>query len=405
MDMMVQLEGAPGGGAGAPRPRRGPTGPYLESFIQRMNVPMFAVRVLSRDPLDVAFSASNDALNAVAGVAPGALVGRRPTEALPPRVAAAVLENYRTCLDGGEAITYEEAFEGLHGERWFQTTLSPWIGATGQVEAIVGTPVDITAWKARAAGDARRISQLTRLNDEVRTFASMAAHDVRGPLGTIESLTDLIADGLGAVDDTKRALVDACGDTARSARGQMDELLRHAAALTVEETPASEFDLDRVCSDIASLIDPEGRIEIDWPEACIEADGVALQLILRNLMSNAVRFCRARVSVALDLPCGPGALGAFTVADDGPGFPEGVDPFVGDTTLARHRTARGFGLQAARYLVEARGGTIGVMREVEGGAVRFTLPVRRLAPEVCEAMDQPASEGPGDGAGAAAQGG
>ena len=387
MDMTAQFEGPPDPGAEALRPRRGPSGPYLESFIQRMSVPMFAVRVLSREPLDVAFSASNDALNTVAGVAPGALVGRRPTEALPPRVAAAVLENYRTCLEGGEAITYEEAFEGLHGERWFQTTLSPWIGASGRVEAIVGTPVDVTAWKARAAGDARRISQLTRLNDEVRTFASMAAHDVRGPLATIESLADLIADGLEEADGARRALVDACGDTARGARAQMDELLRHAAALGVEETPASEFDLDRACSDIASLIDPEGRIEIDWPEACIEADGVALQLILRNLMSNAVRFCRARVSVALDLPRGPGALGTFTVADDGPGFPEDVDPFAEGSALARHRTARGFGLQAARYLVEARGGAIGVLREAEGGTVRFTLPLRRLDPARCEALD------------------
>ena len=385
MDMTGQFGGGSGRGPEATRARRGgATGPYLESFIQRMSVPMFAVRILSHEPLDVAFSASNDALNAAAGLPPGALVGRRPTEALAPRVAASVIENYRRCLVGREAITFEEAFEGLAGERWFQTTLTPWVGANGGVEAIVGTPVDITDWKARAAGDARRISQLTRLSDEVRTFASMAAHDVRGPLGTIESLVEIIADGFVDLDGAKLPLIEACGETARTARSQMDELLRHANALGLHETPATEFDLDRACRDIATLIDPEARVEMDWPEACLETDAVALQLILRNLMSNAVRYCRDAVTVAMEADGAPDGHVAFVVADDGPGFPEDVDPFGPSDVVARHATARGFGLQAVRYLVEARGGAIGVLRGAEGGAIRFTLPCRSLPAEVCE---------------------
>ena len=395
MDMTGRFDGGPGHNAlgaagqraGATGTRRDPGGPHLESFIQRMSVPMFAVRILSREPLDVAFSASNDALDEAAGLAPGALVGRRPTEALAPRVAADVLDNYRRCLALREAITFEEAFEGLAGERWFRTTLTPWIGASGQVEAIVGTPVDITAWKARAAGNARRISQLTRLNDEVRTFAFMAAHDVRGPLGTIESLLDIIADGFVDVDGAKLPLIEACGETVRSARVQMDELLRHANALGVDDAPATAFDLDGACGDIARLIDPEAQVEMDWPEACLETDAVALQLILRNLMSNAVRHCRGAVTVAIEEEGAPEGHMAFVVADDGPGFPASADPFEAGDVVARHESARGFGLQAARYLVEARGGTIGVLRGAEGGAIRFTLPCGSLPVENCEAAD------------------
>jgi PAS domain S-box-containing protein len=341
-------------------------------------MPMFCLDVLSLEPLDVVFSGLNAAQSAVTGIAPEALLGRRPYEALPPRVAANVMANYRRCIAERGLIEYEEAHETEAGERWYATTLAPWLDGTGRITAIVGSAVQVTARRERSQDDAATIARLRHLSDEVRTFSAMAAHDVRGPLATVESLSELIAAEIedGNIEEAL-SLVRDCGAMALEARGQMDALLRHANALGLDAAPAEameETDLGRMGRDLSAVIDPRGLVAMHWPQEVVRADAVTLQLILRNLMTNAVRHCRGAVRVTFEPPLGSEGLGAFTVADDGPGFDR--DPFAETSAVRRHETARGFGLAAARYLVESRGGAIALVPGAKGGAVRFTIPCR-----------------------------
>ena len=359
---------------GAPA-RLGPLHP--SDVIARFGTPMFCLDVVSEEPLDVVFSGINRAQSAASGMEPGDLVGRRPGEALPPRAAANVMANYRRCLEERRPIEYEEGHEGRDGQRWYRTTLGPWTDGSGRIVALVGSAVEITDRRRRSDEDAETIARLRRLSDEVRTFASMAAHDVRSPLATVESLVELVLEELRSGDVEEAAsLLRSCGEMACEARGQMDDLLRHATSLGVEEPKASRTDLDRMGRDLSAVVDPQGRLRMSWPRETVEVDAVTLQLVLRNLMSNAARHCSGRVAVVLDPPDGPGRLAAFTVRDDGPGFDH--DPFARDDPLRRHETVRGFGLAAARYLIEGRGGTIAVVRDAPGGAVRFTIPCRVL---------------------------
>lgn len=381
--MFAGLGGAPTfrsarGEAGAPTPPP-EQGRAIDpvAMIDRLGVPMFTLDVLSRAPLDVVFSGFNEAQAEAAGVVSSAVIGLRPRDFLPPRQAANVMANFRECIEVRAPVSYDEAHRILGEEHWYRTTLSPWMDEAGEVATIVGSAVQVTDFHRRADEDASTIAALKRLTDEMRTFSAMAAHDVRSPLSTIEMLVKVIADSFVDHGDRKLPMIQACGETARNAREQMDELLRHANALGVVQAPAQRCDLARIGAEISALIDPDGRLDITWPEAVVHADAVALQLILRNLATNATRHCGGRVTIDVDEAGGGGPL-AFTVADDGPGFPDGVDPFEDDGALVRDRSARGFGLQAVRSLVEARGGRVGVVRDhpLGGAAVRFTLPCR-----------------------------
>lgn len=348
---------------------------HPSELIGRIGTPMFCLDVLSLEPLDVVFSGFNDAQGACTGIRPAEVLGRRPEEILPRRGAANVMDNYRRCLEQGGPIEYEEGYESFEGQKWYHTTLSPWRDRAGRIMAIVGSAVEVTEQRLRADEDAATIGRLRRLSDEVRTFASMAAHDVRSPLATLESLADLIAAEIEGGDTTSALTLLAEGATmAREARGQMDALLRHANALGAGRSPPSRTDLGRMGRDVSAVIDPQGRIAIRWPQDLVTTDAVTLQLILRNLMANAVRHCRGAVAVSFAPEAGSDGFAAFEVCDDGPGFSR--DPFAGDDVLGRHETASGFGLAAARYLVESRGGEIGVVPEASGGAVRFTVPCR-----------------------------
>ena len=137
-----------------------------------------------------------------------------------------------------------------------------------------------------------------------------------------------------------------------------------------------EADLGRMGRDISVVVDPQDELSMSWPRDRVEVDAVALQLILRNLIANAARHCRGRIAVTMEPSGGHEGFAAFTVRDDGPGFDH--DPFAGACVLKRHETVSGFGLASARHLIESRGGVIGILPGVRGGAVRFTIPCRLL---------------------------
>jgi len=73
----------------------------------------------------------------------------------------------------------------------------------------------------------------------------------------------------------------------------------------------------------------------------------------------------------------------FSVADQGPGINQNELGFIFDKfyrgTDQRYRVqGTGMGLPIAKAIVEAHGGTIGVVSQVEHGSVfSFTLPIQR----------------------------
>lgn len=99
-----------------------------------------------------------------------------------------------------------------------------------------------------------------------------------------------------------------------------------------------------------------------------------LILILKNLLSNALRYSstddgRVRLSARLD-----GSDLVVTVEDDGPGIsPEQADnlgePFFrGDPSRTRETGGTGLGLYLAKLAAEAHGGILSVDRQYTQGA-------------------------------------
>ncbi|MGR3541526.1 MAG: ATP-binding protein [Hasllibacter sp.] len=317
----------------------------------------------------------NPAYAAATGVTPEGFRDRTLAEILPARGAAAVLDHYVQALAADGPYAYEEELDVNDGAKWWQTTLTPIRGADGAPEGMVGVAFDITARKHEAFVAANDIARLRRMNEEVRVFASMAAHDVRGPLATLFDMLGIIKSGFEDLGDGKLALLRQCRAITVGARRQMDRLLAHAVSLEQAEGEIAPLELGPLCADVATLIDPHGAMAMAWPDEPIECDATALQLILRNLMGNAARHGAGRIEVGVEAV----AAGRIRIVidDDGPGFPAGFDPFGAAATMKRARTAHGFGLGAVRYLCEARGGSLTFGRSGLGGArAAFELPGR-----------------------------
>lgn len=244
-----------------------------------------------------------------------------------------------------------------------------------------------TLLRSRAAErDAQRLTE--ELTDAIRIrdeFLSIAAHELRTPLMTLQLQLDSLARGLdragsapaaellpklrGKVDTALRQtgrltlLVDDLLDVARSARG--------ALGIQLEEV-----DLERVVQDVVERFAPEAAragsaltASTRGPvTACV--DRLRIEQVLTNLISNALKYGRGQ-PVAVELTSGP-ERATLIVRDHGIGISPTDHARIFDrferAVSARHYGGLGLGLFITGRIVEAHGGVIRVDSALDQGA-------------------------------------
>lgn len=217
-----------------------------------------------------------------------------------------------------------------------------------------------------------------------RQFLLSVSHDLRTPLTSIRGYAEAVADG--TAPDAPAAAGVILGEARR-----LERLVRDLLDLARLDARSFSLDLGPVdLVDVAAAIVDGFRLEadeagvaigLDAPMAPVTVAGDADRLaqVAANLVENALRFARQRVTVAVTVDAFHATL---AVTDDGPGI-EAVDrPHVFERLyVARHRPAgaeagSGLGLAIVRELVAAMGGTAAAEAAGGGGArLVVRLPV------------------------------
>ena len=235
----------------------------------------------------------------------------------------------------------------------------------------------------RAANEALR--SLDHMKDE---FMSSITHELRTPLTSIRALSELMLDAPD-MEEPQRAeflrivvaesqrlsrLVNQVLDMAKLESGHADW---HS-----EDVDMRTLVSDAVRATEALFQDRGIGVDLQLPPAAlvIRADPDRLTQVVLNLLSNAAKFARARVTVALD--AGPDSL-TLRVSDDGRGIaPEDQDAVferfrqVGEA--AGHPGGTGLGLPISRRIIEHFGGEIWVdSAPGQGATFAFRLPYDR----------------------------
>ncbi|HMC91671.1 MAG TPA: HAMP domain-containing sensor histidine kinase [Allosphingosinicella sp.] len=262
-----------------------------------------------------------------------------------------------------------------------------WIRITADIEREEGRPVRIFGTKQdvteeRAAQETVRALQRDLLHASqtaaMGTMASTLAHELNQPLTAIVNYMAAArrkAEGAGAADDL-RACIAHAEETALRA----GEIIRRLRAMTLSGRARREtFDLGAAAQASAALarsIHPHLQVEFAIPRSTYASgDRIQIEQVLLNLLHNADEaagggVCRVRIAALADA-----AAVTVSVADDGPGFPEGALSGVFDTAASTKAGGLGIGLSISRTIVEAHGGHITARNRPGGGAeVRFTLP-------------------------------
>jgi signal transduction histidine kinase len=223
-------------------------------------------------------------------------------------------------------------------------------------------------------------------NRQLQSYAAVVAHDLRNPVGLIQTSSAFLLELLP--DDAPRVQRDQLGAIHRSAtrglrliRDLMDVARIETGKLEVEPAPYT------VRSIAEEAIAPHRRAarergislvcELAPALPRVHADRDRVVQVLDNLLANAVKFTPDGGEIAVRAePDGTGVR--LSVEDTGPGIPEADLPCIFDRFWQADRgDARGLGLGLAivKGLVEAHGGRVWAERRPTGGAAfRFTLP-------------------------------
>ncbi len=228
----------------------------------------------------------------------------------------------------------------------------------GMAQRISGTLMDIT--------ERKRVEQMK--ND----FVSTVSHELRTPLTSISGALGLIVGGaLGSAPPTMQQMLEIAYrnslrlghlindllDMEKIAAGKMSfELREHSLGDLLEESLASNQALCEQHGVCCTLEHPT--------DVLVWVDGLRLQQVLGNFLSNAVKFTPEGGEIRLHSSL-RGTKVRISVTDQGPGIPEAFRSRVfekfaqADASDSRQKSGTGLGLAITKELIERMGGTVG----------------------------------------------
>lgn len=211
----------------------------------------------------------------------------------------------------------------------------------------------------------RANQELALANRDLEEFAYVISHDLKAPLRALryessDADRDLAA---GNVDGVRLRLAAVRGHEARM-RAMLDGLFAYARIGRKDEALEDVDTRALVDTLVSSVGRPAGMtidIDGDWPRLITLA--APLDLVLRNLVDNAIKHHdRNEGRISLHARDDGDAL-TITVADDGPGVPREWHaavflPFRKAGEEARDDNSSGIGLALVRRTLDRIGGTI-----------------------------------------------
>lgn len=226
---------------------------------------------------------------------------------------------------------------------------------------------------------------LNKLKD--RLF-SIISHDLRGPLNSINEIMKLLNEGILSEDEF-RSVVPRLSKNIGYASGLLENLLFWSKSqLHGEVVKPVHFKVKEVAESILSLYESvinekELRVVNNIDADCIVyADKDMIQLIIRNLISNAVKFCKRGANITLSSQT-DGNTSIISFTDTGIGISESdiKKLFEMDTFTTRgtdNERGTGIGLLLCKDFIEKNRGKIWATSELSTGS-KFYFQIQNSA--------------------------
>ena len=308
-------------------------------------------------------------------------------------------------LAGGEAVFVVSVAESGPARRLFVAPLTAGgvtvgalaveregdIGATERAGLLtLAAHVGLALENARLASRQRRfadelqarVAEATRMKSD---FVAIASHELRTPLTAIQGFSELLATRPFSAEEARRIAGVIRGESERLGRIVSDVLdlsrIERGLEPALRRAPVDVAVAVTAALDVFRWSRLGQRIDVECAPAlpAVNADADALDRIVKNLVSNALKYSPPGTRVRVRA-CATAAGVEISVDDEGGSIPPGelariFEPYYRAPGAAAAARGAGLGLAVVKSLVEAHGGRIRAHSEpAQGTRMAVVLP-------------------------------
>lgn len=246
----------------------------------------------------------------------------------------------------------------------------------------------------------RARKEAVHANQAKSEFLASMSHDIRTPMNAIVGMTEIamknmddqqrLEDCLKKVKLSSKHLIGLINDVLDMAKIESGKMSLNNATLSLKET----------MDDIVNIVQPQVREKGQYFDIFIQkiiaesvqCDGVRLNQVLLNILSNAIKYTPSGGKVNIFLTQEPSARGesyvrtCFRVRDTGIGMSEEFQKKVfesfsrEESDEVRSITGTGLGMAITKHIVDMMGGKIEVQSKLgEGSEFIVTLDMEKSA--------------------------
>lgn len=285
-----------------------------------------------------------------------------------------VIEEKKQCIEDMMASPGEDV--------WYKTYRSPVFNDDGSVIGVAGMAIDITEMK-------RTEENLNRLNEAKNLLFSTLAHDVRSPIIALNSLMNVLLQDEDKLDKEQRT------EYYQKVSRQVEETLflmenlfqwarlqQQGIALNRQAVPLFDIIGEALQNVSVRLEEKNLRLETPDPFDCpVFVDRNQIITVLRNVLSNAIKFTHAGGTIAISVGPQEDEAIFIRVSDSGIGItPENKQKLFSEKHRISSRGTNdergsGLGLLLSKTYLEQNDGALRIdSTPNKGTTVILTLP-------------------------------
>ncbi len=321
---------------------------------------------------------------------PEEFLGRTATAVLPAHIAKALEVNLKKALEEDQVHAFEYLLPMGGENRYYEARVS----RINNAEAIVVVR-DITTLKTTQQNLQKKLRELDRNNEtltryvnsnlQLENFAHTVSHDLREPVRTMNSFSQLLKRRYkDALDEDAHSYLDFIGKSANHMNKLIEDLLEFARFTNSEEHGFEEVNLQELLQTVEQSLrglikDKKAEVVIPQTLPTLYGNPTKLGQLFQNLVSNGIKFNKKGEKPVVTIKAEEkGAFWQFSIKDNGIGIEREhhgqIFQLFRRLHSKKHYPGSGIGLSLCKRVVEQHGGEIWVESQPgEGANFIFTL--------------------------------
>ncbi len=292
-------------------------------------------------------------------------------------------------IQAGETWSGEFINRKKNGDIYYEeAVIAPIKNEKQEIINYLAIKIDITKRKASESLLEQRNQELSEINHTKDRLFSIIGHDLKGPMGNLKQLLEFIKQDIEKGDkESVQKIVKMSKETAETSFQFLENLLNWSRSqLNVIEPKKEIFNLAEVINEVCDLYKSsmqQKKQQLIYKNGApydVNADKEMISAVVRNLVSNSIKFTPVFGSIQIDLKEREEDV-VFSIKDSGVGIEKERQEklFKFTENQSTHGTAgekgTGIGLVLSKEFVTKNEGEIWVDSKVnEGCTFNVSLP-------------------------------